>query len=361
VGLFGKERDLNRPPEEVLLEVDGSFFQTRKEELEIRLDHFLGAHLTWRSRSSIQRLIKDRFVYLDPSAPEAPSGRGAWQLETRPGRRLLHGTKVRVVIPPDLRLPVPEGPAGPVEVLLEDDDLLVVDKPPLVPVHPSGRHVNDTLIQRIHAREAERMAERGEAPRLAHRLDRETSGLVLVGRHPRAHTDLRRQFEAGTNDKHYLALCRVEASASEGERDEGSVRLPIRSAAASRVRVKMAVGEDGLPARTDWRILERVGPYALVACELFTGRQHQIRVHLAAVGLPIVGDKLYGPDEELFLRASDGVLTEEDEALLELPRQALHHHRIAFDHPSTGARTTVESPLAPDLVAFLAAQRERYA
>jgi 23S rRNA pseudouridine1911/1915/1917 synthase len=221
--------------------------------------------------------------------------------------------------------------------------------------------VNDTLIQRIHAREAERMAERGEAPRLAHRLDRETSGLVLVGRHPRAHTDLRRQFEAGTNDKHYLALCRVEASASEGERDEGSVRLPIRSAAASRVRVKMAVGEDGLPARTDWRVLERVGPYALVACELFTGRQHQIRVHLAAVGLPIVGDKLYGPDEELFLRASDGVLTEEDEALLELPRQALHHHRIAFDHPSTGARTTVESPLAPDLVAFLAAQRERYA
>ena len=134
MGLFGKERDLNRPPEEVLLKVDGSFFQTRKDELEVRLDHFLGAHLTWRSRSSIQRLIKDRFVYLDAAAPEAPQGRGAWQLETRPGRRLLHGTKVKVVIPPDLRLPAPDGPAGPVEVLLEDEDLLVVDKPPLVPV-----------------------------------------------------------------------------------------------------------------------------------------------------------------------------------------------------------------------------------
>ena len=356
MGLFGKERDLNRPPEEVLLEVDGSFFQTRKDELEVRLDHFLGAHLTWRSRSSIQRLIKDRFVYLDPAAPEAPHGRGEWKLETRPGRRLLHGTRVKVVIPPDLRLPAPEGPASAVVVLLEDDDLLAVEKPPMVPVHPSGRHVNDTLIQRIHAREADRMAERGEAPRLAHRLDRETSGIVLVGRSPRAHTDLRRQFEAGTNDKHYLAVCRGTPPGPAG-----SVELPIRSATASRVRVKMAVGEDGLAARTDWRVLEEVGPYALIACELFTGRQHQIRVHLAAIGLPIVGDKLYGPDEELFLRASDGVLTAEDERLLELPRQALHHHRIAFDHPRTGERITVESPLAPDLEEFLTAARTRYA
>ena len=139
------------------------------------------------------------------------------------------------------------------------------------------------------------------------------------------------------------------------------MELPIRSAAASRVRVKMAVGEDGLAARTDWRVLDEVGPYALIACQLFTGRQHQIRVHLAAIGLPIVGDKLYGPDEELFLRASDGVLTAEDERLLELPRQALHHHRIAFDHPRTGERILVESPLAPDLQEFLTAARARYA
>lgn len=344
MGLFGKERDLNRPPEEVLLEVDGSFFQTRREELEVRLDHFLQAHLTWRSRTSIQRLIKDEFVYVDAAAPEAPRGRGQWTLEKRPGRRLLHGTRVRVVIPPDLRLPAPEGPASPVQVLHEDDDLLVVDKPALVPVHPSGRHVNDTLIQRIHARDATWIEERGEAPRLAHRLDRETSGLVLVGRNPRAHAELRRQFEAGTNEKHYLAVCEGDPPG-----EEGSIDFPIRPATASQVRMKMAVGGDGLEARTDWRVLERCGDLTLVACQLFTGRQHQIRVHLAAIGLPIVGDKLYGPDEELFIRAADGLLTPEDEQRLRLPRQALHHWRIGFDHPRTGERVRFESPLPADM------------
>jgi 23S rRNA pseudouridine1911/1915/1917 synthase len=213
--------------------------------------------------------------------------------------------------------------------------------------------VNDTLIQRVHAKYADQLTDEGVAPRLGHRLDRETSGVVLVGRRPRAHTELRRQFEAGEIDKTYLAI--VDGVVA-GE--SGSLTWPIGPARASRIRVKMTVTEDGLPSRTDWRVVERFDDVTLVACDLFTGRQHQIRVHLAAMGHPIVGDKLYGPDEELFARASDGELTDEDRAVLRLDRQALHHHRVAFDQPSTGERVVVESPLAPDLEAFLAARRD---
>ena len=318
----------------------------------MRLDQFLGAHLTWRSRSSIQKLIRDGFIALDLATPEAPEGRGTWVPERRPGRRLHHGTQVRVEIPPDLRIPAPTGPLTPLEILHEDDQVLAVEKPPGVPVHPSGRHVNDTLIQRIHAHYSQRPRKGMGLPRLAHRIDRETSGIVLVGLCPEAHADLSRQFEQGTNDKVYLGIVRGPAPGVSG-----SVTLPVREAHASAVRIKMTVAEDGLTARTDWRIVEQVGPYSLVECRLFTGRQHQIRLHLAAIGLPLVGDKLYGPDEQLFIRAADGELTQEDLELLELPRQALHHHAIAFDHPHGGQRIRVESPLPQDLRSFLDSKR----
>jgi 23S rRNA pseudouridine1911/1915/1917 synthase len=352
VRLLPKDRDLNQPPEEVLLRVEGSFFRLAKEEVDIRLDQFLSAHLTWRSRSSIQKLIREGFVSLDLGKPDAPDGCGVWSPERRPGRHLRHGARVRVEIPPDLRIPLPEGPLGELEILYEDEAVLVVEKPAGIAVHPSGRHVNDTLIQRIHGHYAKNPIPRDGLPRLAHRIDRETSGIVLVGLKPAIHADLRRQFEEGSNDKFYLALVRGPAPGMSG-----SVTLPIREAHASAVRIKMTAAEDGLPARTDWRILEQVGPYSLVECQLFTGRQHQIRVHLAAIGLPLVGDKLYGPDEQLFIRASEGELTDEDRELLELPRQALHHHAIAFDHPVTGERLRVESPLPMDLRLFLDERR----
>lgn len=347
MGLLPKDRDLNLPAEEVLLRVEASFFQQPKEELDMRLDQFLGAHLSWRSRSSIQKLIKDGFVSLDPAAPDAPNGRGVWTDEKRPGRRLRHGTHVRVEIPPDLRIPAPSGPLTALDILYEDEQVLVVNKPPGVPVHPSGRHVNDTLIQRIHAHYAGSTSPTLGLPRLAHRIDRETSGIVLVGLQPKAHLDLRRQFEEGSNDKVYLAIVRGPVPG-----DSGSINLPMREAHASAVRIKMAVAEDGQKARTDWRLLEQVGPYSLLECRLFTGRQHQIRLHLASIGLPLVGDKLYGPDEQLFIRAADGELTAEDYELLELPRQALHHHVIGFDHPQGGERVTVRSPLPEDLRQF---------
>ncbi len=349
MGLFEKERDLNRPPDRIHLEVDGSFFRQKASELHVRLDQFLLAHLTWRSRTSIQALIKDGFVEVDISTPDHPKGSGETTTEKRPGRKLRHGSQVTVIIPEELRLPEPEGDVSPVEVLHLEKGAMVVDKPPHVPVHPSGRHTLDTMIQRVHAHCAREMAdELGLAPRLSHRLDRETSGVLLVGTRTQAHRELRRQFEAHEVQKTYLALVCGEVPAKEG-----SIRWPIGSDHDSAVRLKMTVTEDGLSCRTDWRVVQRLGGYTLVECDLHTGRQHQIRVHLAAMGHPIVGDKLYGPDEQLFIRAAEDRLMETDRVQLQMNRQALHHHRLVFKSPSGNHPVTVESPLAADIQAFI--------
>ncbi len=348
MGFFPKERDLTKPPDRIELVVDGSFFREKASGFQMRLDLFLGAHLTWRSRTSIQTLVKDGFVHVDAATPDHPEGRGEWSLERRYGRRLRQGTRVMVVIPEDLRLPEFEGGASSLVILYEDEAVVAIDKPAGVAVHPSGRHHSDTLIQRVHAHFQDQIEERGEAPRLGHRLDRETSGVLLVGKEVASHRELRRQFEAHLVDKTYLAIVTGDPA------DEaGSIRMPIGPSTASRIRLKMAIRGDGLEARTDYRVLARFGSHALVECQLFTGRQHQIRLHLSAAGHPIVGDKLYGPDDELFIRSAEDRLTPEDLIQLELPRQALHHHRLAFDTPAGTGRITVESPLAEDLETFL--------
>ena len=344
MGLFPTDRDLNRPPEKVELLVSASSLGLKAGEVHIRLDGFLGKHLKWRSRSSIQRLIKEGWVLVDASSPDQPRGSGVFAEERRPGRRLLDGTKVVVVIPPEARLPEPEFASEEVRILYEDEDAIAVDKPPLLPVHPSGRHHSDTLIQRVHRRFKESHLDRGIAPRLCHRLDRETSGIVLVAKNPDAHRKLAAQFEDREVEKEYLAVVW-----GRPEQEHGSISLPIGPARASRVRLKMTVAVDGLPFRTDWQLVRGYEDCSLLACRIHTGRQHQIRVHLAAIGLPIVGDKLYGPDEEYFCRQADGTLDEADLEVLELPRHALHSHRLVFTSSVNGQPVEVVSPLARDL------------
>lgn len=352
MGLLPRDRDLNRALETLELEVDASHFRESAKGFTIRLDHFLAAHLTWRSRSSIQELIKSGAIQLDASSPDHPRGSGSYVEERRPGRKLRQGSQVTIVIPEESRLAIPDEDPGPLEVLFEDKDCLAVDKPPGVPVHPSGRHFVGTLIQRVHHHFRQEI-EAGElTPRLCHRLDRETSGIVLVAKRARTHPELSRQFEEREVEKEYLATVWGEL-----ERDEGSIELPIAQSAASTIRLKMTVREDGLPCRTDYRVVDRVPGYSLLRLRLFTGRQHQIRVHLAAIGYPIVGDKLYGPDEQLFQRAADGELDGEDLRLLELPRQALHNHRLVFRSPASGEWVEVVSPLAADLDQHLEARR----
>ena len=308
MGLFGKERDLNRPPEEVLLEVDGSFFQTRKDELEVRLDHFLGAHLTWRSRSSIQRLIKDRFVYLDPAAPEAPHGRGEWKLETRPGRRLLHGTRVKVVIPPDLRLPAPEGPASPVSVLMEDDDLLAIDKPPMVPVHPSGRFNRHSLTSLL----GQSFPEERFFP--VHRLDADTTGVLVLAKDRAAARALASQFESRSVNKTYLARVR-----GIPEADVFSCETAI--AATPGPEGRRVARSDGQPAHTAFQVVSRARDTAVILVRPISGRTNQIRAHLAELGHPIVGDGAYGSGGSM----KSGV-----------SRLCLHAWQLELNHPRCG-------------------------
>jgi 23S rRNA pseudouridine1911/1915/1917 synthase len=261
----------------------------------------------------------------------------------------------------------------PIDVLYEDEWLLVVDKPPFVAVHPTARYYHSTLIKRLEVQRP------GEYLSLIHRLDRETSGIVLVARSQAAD----RAFKILLEDRSVAEMVRCQNAVIDnlrpGERrsferraaravnisktylavtwgvpPEGLIDSPVEPDVDNPLRVKMRIAKpgQGMHALTEVKILEKRGGYCLVACELHTGRQHQIRLHLASVGAPIVGDKLYGPDERLLARAADKELTEEDLTNLELPRHALHAHRYELPHPFTGETLTVLSPLAKDLKEF---------
>jgi 23S rRNA pseudouridine1911/1915/1917 synthase len=217
-------------------------------------------------------------------------------------------------------------------------------------VHPTARYHASTVVKLLEA------ARPGDHLRLSHRIDRETSGALLLARTAEADRIVKMAFEErSTVDKHYLAI----TWGWPGE-DAFRVELPLEIDPDNRLKVKMRIAAEGrgLAARTGCEVIgRRTDPrtgrrYALVRCHLETGRQHQIRLHLAAIGLPLVGDKLYGPDDGLFARGADGTLTEEDRGVLELDRHALHAERLALDHPITGARIVLEAPLPADLRSF---------
>ena len=347
--LFKKDRDLNASVEEVALRVDASALRMATADVHVRLDVFLALRLSWRSRSSVQNLIREGSVQVDAATPEHPEGSGSPKVERRPGRKLAHGSQVLVAVPADQPLRHIEPPSTTeIHVLYEDDDALVVDKPAPLAVHPSGRYLSDTLIQRVHAHFHCDRLHRDARPRLCHRLDRETSGVLLIGKTPQSHAEFMRQFEARETEKEYLAIVHGTLEA-----EHGTIDLPIGPSRTSSVELKMAVVADGQEAVTRWRVLERHRHCSLVACQPLTGRQHQIRVHMDAIGHPLVGDKLYGVDEAVFQRYADDQLTARDRELLELDRHALHNHQLSFTSPTTGGRITVTSPLAADLREYL--------
>ncbi|MDB4941128.1 MAG: Ribosomal large subunit pseudouridine synthase [Labilithrix sp.] len=253
-----------------------------------------------------------------------------------------------------------------IPILYEDEHLFAVDKPANLPVHPTARYHKNTLINLLKAERP------GQFVSLGHRIDRETSGVLLVSKSASADRLLKKAIEGRHIDKTYLAMTWNEPDASRAAAlggiatpapadGPGAFRyersLELDPSSSFRVKMRLGLSEDAVTAATRFRVegtrTSASGTtYARVRCELETGRQHQIRVHLASLGAPIVGDKLYGPDETCFARGADGELTAEDHVLLELPRHALHAARLSLPHPVTGAPLVIEAPFPADLAAF---------
>lgn len=290
----------------------------------MRLDRFIQGRIPRLSRTRANAIVR--------ACAYQPDGR-----RRRPSERVREGEVVLLV-----RQSFRE-PDAPTEfgVVHDDEAMLVVDKPAGLPVHPSASYHRNTLTFLLRERYPER------TPHLAHRLDRETSGVLVCARTLDDERALKRSFERRQVEKLYLAIARGRLPD-----DEGHIDLPIGRPDEG-LHLLMVVRDDGLPSQTRYRVVARAPEHTLVALEPETGRQHQLRVHLAALGHPIVGDKLYGPEgTSAFLENIDTGMTPELEARLGHSRQALHAYQLTIMHPRTGAPIVLTAPLAPDLVAL---------
>ncbi len=239
-----------------------------------------------------------------------------------------------------------------IPVLYEDEHLIAIDKPALLPVHPTARYFNNTVIRIMQAERPNQFLS------LGHRLDRETSGVMLVTKTPECDRRLKKQLEARDNiEKSYEALT-WGRPAWEGVRHRYEQSVELDDESPYGVKMRFGKTENALYAATTFEILDtktsaegRV--YSRVRCDLETGRQHQIRIHLSfGFQTPIVGDKLYGPDDSLFAKFADGELTDEHLELLEVPRHALHAAFLSLTHPMTGEPLRIEAPFPADLKEF---------
>jgi 23S rRNA pseudouridine1911/1915/1917 synthase len=321
------------------------------DEEGLRLDHFLAKRCPWRSRTKIEELIENGRVELADR-------------RARPARKVRAGETVVVHLPrPKRELDLRRAGNGARElpILHEDRWLLAVDKPPDIPVHPGGRLLEDTVITRLHERfgvkpDDEKTAADGDesdetriVPKLCHRLDLETSGVLLVAKSDAVVAEMGRQMRSRETVKEYLAIVHGVV-----EQDELTIDAPLGDHPASLISNRRAVVPGGSPSKSGVKVERRFRDFTLVRLRLHTGRRHQLRCHLHHFGHPIVGDKVYGLDEEFFLAYYEERL---DEGLLRrllLPRQALHCARIAFRHPHTREPFEVSSSLPADLTAFLA-------
>ncbi len=295
-------------------------FPVAREHAGLRLDRFIQSRIPRLSRTRANRIVRACAYRADGT-------------RRRASERVKAGETVLLVRPP-MNEPATPRSFG---VLYEDDDVLAVYKPAGLPVHPTATYHRNTLSYLLRETYGD------PAPQFAHRLDRETSGVVVCAKHAAAEVALKRRFERREVGKRYLAIVRGYPPA------KGVIDRPLGSA-LSGPHVCMAVREDGAPARTHYERVDVRDGAALVRLRPESGRQHQLRVHLAAIGYPIVGDKLYGPDAE----APFVELIEEgpSDALLRRlghPRHALHAERLEIPHPRTGAPLVLEAPFPWDL------------
>lgn len=281
------------------------------EESGSRLDIFVSEKLPELSRTYIQKLIADGHITVDERIVKA-------------SHKVSVDEHIAVTVPP----PEPstlEAENIPLNIVYEDEDLLVIDKPAGLTVHPAPGSPNHTLVNALLSRFTD-LPDGSDSlrPGIVHRLDKDTSGLMLVAKNRIALNKLAGQFKARSVTKAYLVLVRGHLSPESGFIDAPIGRDP-------RNRKRMAVVDEGRPSRTGYRVIKYVGNCTLLEATLETGRTHQIRVHLAAIGYPVVGDATYGVRSPF------------------LSRQFLHARRLGFRLPSSGKYMEFESGLPPDL------------
>jgi 23S rRNA pseudouridine1911/1915/1917 synthase len=300
------------------------------EEEGERLDRWLTAKISGRSRSEIQRWIDEGRVEVDGKLG-------------KPGRKIEAGQEIRVSIPPVDESAL-EAEAIPLKIVYEDDDLMVIDKPAGLVVHPAPGHSGGTLVNAIlhHLPGLEGVG--GERrPGIVHRLDKQTSGLIVIAKHDRSHRFLQRQFAARTVHKVYLALLEGQISPENGRISAPIGRHPIHRKRQAVLPVNPQTGETkGREAITEYHTIGlystrlnsgEIGNFTLVEAVLHTGRTHQIRVHFAWMKHPVVGDTLYGYRRQR----------------IPLDRQFLHAHKLRFQLPATGEIREFIAPLPEEL------------
>jgi 23S rRNA pseudouridine1911/1915/1917 synthase len=284
----------------------------QKEQARQRLDRFLALALPTFSRARLQTLIREGFVRLNEKPP-------------RP-RDLVRAGDTVELREPEIEKIEAQPEQMKLEILFEDDDLLVLNKPAGIVMHPGAGHPQHTLVNALlaHCRNLSGIGGK-ERPGIVHRLDKETSGCVVVAKNDATHRDLSSQFAARTMTKIYLALVAGTLRKPSGVIDKAIARHPVH-------RQRMSIARrQGRSAKTEYRVLRSGGDISLVECTLHSGRTHQIRLHLHYLGHPVLGDKLYGGK-----RAGD------------FPRQMLHAWKLAFHHPRSGDEMSFDAPVPAD-------------
>ena len=287
-------------------------FEVLSEDADSRIDRYLAQQMPDQSRSFLQKLIREEQITVNGRPVKA-------------NYRLQPEDQVLVIVP-DPQLPdiLPEN--IPLDILYEDSDVLVINKPKGMVVHPAAGHYTNTVVNAVmyHCQGNLSGINGVMRPGIVHRIDRDTTGAIVICKNDQAHQSLAQQLKEHSITRSYRAIVWNNLKEDEGTVDRPIGRHPVD-------RKKMAVNEkNGKTAVTHYRVLERFGRFTYIECRLETGRTHQIRVHMASIGHPLLGDEVYGPSGKQLFR---------------LQGQCLHAMTLGFLHPSTGEYVEFEAPL----------------